>query len=254
MNLRPPSDREIVELFHLEFVRVLGASTLKAHYAIKGGCNLRFYFGSVRYSEDIDFDVRVAAKGTLEKQVDQILDSPVLERLLRVQSISVADWSKPKQTETTQRWKATLQSRARAVELNTKIEFSRRSSEHAAVLDPVDKSLLDQYGLPRLNARHYPIAVALRQKIAALVNRTEVQARDIFDLDLLLGRASSEGFRDLKKQVEAAIQRTMEVTYDQFVAQVVAYLMPEHAPLYESKETWESMQLRVVDFLEAIGQ
>ena len=52
------SDRETVELFHLQFVRALGAGPDKAKYAIKGGCNLRFYFGSIRYSEDLDLDVR----------------------------------------------------------------------------------------------------------------------------------------------------------------------------------------------------
>ena len=31
---------------------------------VKGGCNLRFFFDSVRYSEDIDFDVAVIARET----------------------------------------------------------------------------------------------------------------------------------------------------------------------------------------------
>ena len=31
----------------------------KSLIALKGGCNLRFYFASIRYSEDIDFDVVV---------------------------------------------------------------------------------------------------------------------------------------------------------------------------------------------------
>ena len=43
----------------------------------------------------------------------------------------------------------------------------------------------------------------------------------------------------------------MELTYDQYASQVVAYLMPEHAALYESKTDWEAMQLRIVEFLEA---
>ena len=48
--------RQVVEMFHLVFLRALVAKgDDKALFALKGGCNLRFYFGSLRYSEDIDF-------------------------------------------------------------------------------------------------------------------------------------------------------------------------------------------------------
>jgi hypothetical protein len=44
--------RQAVETFHLVFLRALVAKgEHKALIALKGGCNLRFYFGSVRYSE-----------------------------------------------------------------------------------------------------------------------------------------------------------------------------------------------------------
>jgi len=49
--------RECVELFHLTFLRALATrGEGKQRIALKGGCNLRFYFGSVRYSEDMDLD------------------------------------------------------------------------------------------------------------------------------------------------------------------------------------------------------
>lgn len=48
----------------------------KGLIALKGGCNLRFFFGSVRYSEDMDLDVVVIAKETLKNQVDRLLKSP----------------------------------------------------------------------------------------------------------------------------------------------------------------------------------
>src|SRR5579862_5991645 len=96
------NQREMVEVFHLEFVRMLAASTQKGHYAIKGGCNLRFFFRSVRYSEDLDLDVTIAAKETLERQVDGIFDSPAFARLLKARGVGVAERSKPKQTATVQ--------------------------------------------------------------------------------------------------------------------------------------------------------
>ena len=45
--------RQVVELFHLVFVRALFSNLPdKTLIAIKGGINLRFYFQSVRFSED----------------------------------------------------------------------------------------------------------------------------------------------------------------------------------------------------------
>lgn len=58
------SDKQTVELFHLLFLQQLGTRLEKKLYALKGGCNLRFFFRSVRYSEDLDLDVQIVAKET----------------------------------------------------------------------------------------------------------------------------------------------------------------------------------------------
>lgn len=48
----PLTARQAVEFFHLVFLRALvSRGEDKALFALKGGCNLRFFFGSVRYSE-----------------------------------------------------------------------------------------------------------------------------------------------------------------------------------------------------------
>ena len=54
------SPKASVELFHLVFIDLLGRKVDKKHYALKGGCNLRFFFKSFRYSEDMDVDVSAA--------------------------------------------------------------------------------------------------------------------------------------------------------------------------------------------------
>ena len=41
-----------VELFHLLFLRQFNQQISGKLYAIKGGCNLRFFFDSIRYSEN----------------------------------------------------------------------------------------------------------------------------------------------------------------------------------------------------------
>lgn len=50
-----------IECFHLGFLAVLRTRLDEGRYILKGGANLRYFFASVRYSEDIDLDVsRVA--------------------------------------------------------------------------------------------------------------------------------------------------------------------------------------------------
>ncbi len=49
---------QYVELFHLLFLDQLGRKLDKSFYALKGGCNLRFFMKSIRYSEDVDIDIR----------------------------------------------------------------------------------------------------------------------------------------------------------------------------------------------------
>src|SRR5712692_7742595 len=104
-----PADIRAVERFHLLFLAQLGARLDKKLYALKGGCNLRFFWKSIRYSADIDFDVHTIAKQTLQNNVRKILEGPALTQLLRATGIQVTRISEPKQTPTTQRWKVHLE-------------------------------------------------------------------------------------------------------------------------------------------------
>ncbi|PJC48653.1 MAG: hypothetical protein CO035_02330, partial [Candidatus Omnitrophica bacterium CG_4_9_14_0_2_um_filter_42_8] len=49
---------QLRELFHLEFLRWFGRKVKSESYALKGGANLRFFFNSIRYSEDMDLDIK----------------------------------------------------------------------------------------------------------------------------------------------------------------------------------------------------
>jgi predicted nucleotidyltransferase component of viral defense system len=83
------ADIQSIERFHLLFLDQLGRRLDKKMYALKGGCNLRFFWKSIRYSEDIDFDVHTVAKHTLQKNVDQILKSTGFEQILRSQKLQL---------------------------------------------------------------------------------------------------------------------------------------------------------------------
>ena len=247
------SDRQIVELFHLNVLRGLTAGPDKAQLALKGGCNLRFFFGSVRYSEDMDVDVSERLEvHSLKERMDRLLSSSALALALRAKGIDVAAVSAPKQTETTQRWKAELRTKGKPVPLHTKIEFSRRPTTEESVFEALDSSILQAYQLLPLLVRHYPLSTAVRQKVQALVGRRVVQARDVFDLAMLLGRAG--GGRDAlsteRSILPKAIERAMDVSFAEYQGQVVAFLEPHHLAEYSSREAWDALQTSVVENLE----
>ena len=209
------SDRQIVELFHLQFVRLLCSGPDKDRFAIKGGCNLRFFFESVRYSEDIDLDVARLPVHALKEKVTRILGGPALALPLRSRGIAIVETSAPKQTETTQRWKVALSAEGRSLPLHTKIEFSRRGTKEDSKVESVAASVLAEYGLMPVLAPHYPLAAAIRQKIGALIHRSTVQARDVFDLSVLVAKAGGnvEVLRSARAQIPKALERCMEVSY-----------------------------------------
>lgn len=248
------SDRQVVELFHLHFVRLLCSGPDKDRFAIKGGCNLRFFFESVRYSEDIDLDVERVPVHTLKEKVGRILEGPALQLPLKSRGISVREVSSPKQTETTQRWKVGLTAEGRSLPLHTKIEFSRRKTAEESKVEPVAASVLADYQLMPLLAPHYPLDAALRQKVGALVGRSSVQARDLFDLVVLLSRAAGkvDALRPIRSQMPKAIGRAMEVSYADFKSQVASFLKTEHQDEYGTAEAWDAMQAQVIEQFEKV--
>ena len=80
--------KKLVELFHLVFVRALFANVKdKSLLAVKGGINPRFFFQSVRFSEDLDLDVKTMSKAALENRVDRLLSSPTVISPLKARGI-----------------------------------------------------------------------------------------------------------------------------------------------------------------------
>lgn len=248
--------RQATEAFHLVFLRALATKgESKGLVALKGGCNLRFYFGSVRYSEDIDLDVVTISKDTLRKKIDRLLVSPLLVSPLASLGIVIRESSAPKQTDTTQRWKLGLEVGSVSLPVRTKIEFSRRDGIDGALYEATPAEVTRPYGLGQVLATHYGLRAAILQKIHALAGRTEPQARDVFDLAHLFARPSATGLvltPAQKRWVPEAIDHAMEISFDACVSKVLAYLDPAHAPLFEDPLAWTTMQERVIASLEAL--
>ncbi|HWP08017.1 MAG TPA: nucleotidyl transferase AbiEii/AbiGii toxin family protein [Polyangiaceae bacterium] len=252
----PLSVRQSTELFHLVFLRALVAKGEdKGLVALKGGCNLRFFFGSVRYSEAIDLDVVVIARETLKNKVDRLLRSPAVTAPLKANGLTIVETSAPKQTETTQRWKVGLRREGDGLSVRTKVEFSRRDAIEGTKFEAADREVLRPYGLTPVLAAHYTTGAAIRQKIHALAARAETQARDVFDLSLLLARSDAAGLAldaAARKWLSEAIDHAMGLSFDEYASTVVAFLDPSHAQIYAERSAWDAMQEDVVSRLEAL--
>jgi Nucleotidyl transferase AbiEii toxin, Type IV TA system len=134
-----------------------------------------------------------------------------------------------------------------------KLEADRcnRESGGERRLDQVPAEIVEPYALRRPTVQHYTVTAATEQKILALVGRTQTQARDVFDLELLLRRNSiPKGSLD-SDLLDAAIDRALELTYDAFRDQVLAFLDPGAVELYDSAPAWEQLQTFVAGRLEA---
>src|SRR5207247_4118429 len=187
-----------------------------------------------RYSKDIDLDVRTNAKGILQKNIRQILDAQGFKRILQTAKLEVTSIPEPKQSSTTQRWKIHLRSQASAADLPTRIEFSRRNNFDPGIeFGPADGEIVAAYKLRPVIASHYGIESAFNQKIDALINRKETQARYVFDLEFLSQRgAKGSAVKIFFFKQKTAYEITLSVSYDQFLSQVVSYLLPEYHEYY----------------------
>lgn len=247
--------RQQIELFHLLFLSQLGRKMDKKLYALKGGCNMRFYFNSIRYSEDMDIDVHIMHKDTLYKNVSKILNAVPFKSILKSYGLEIQSTSAPKQTETTQRWKISLKSTDSTLPLNTKIEFSRRKSNDATHFEAISPQILKQYSLPPIMTTHYSLQSMYQQKILALALRSETQSRDIFDLYLLLNNGANPDKIDTEtiKHLPAAKNNAEKINFTDFKGQVLAYLPIEYQQQYDDESVWKGIVNNVLQSLDDIN-
>lgn len=250
--MKPYDPKQYIELFHLLFLSQLGRKLDKKLYAVKGGCNMRFYFNSIRYSEDIDIDIQTVHKDTLHKNVNQILSSNPFKTILQTYGIEILTISAPKQTQTTQRWKILLKTSINLLPLHTKIEFSRRKFGADIRFEAVNPYILKQYSLAPIMANHYSIQSMYEQKILALALRNETQSRDLFDLYLLIGSGIDLKLleKDTLRHLQVAKTNAMNINFTDFKGQVIAYLPEDYQKQYDDRSVWDSIVDRVIQSLD----
>jgi predicted nucleotidyltransferase component of viral defense system len=243
----------LVEQFHLLFLAQLGRRVDKRLFVLKGGCNLRFFHRSMRYSDDMDLDLGDVDIQVLRDKVREVFASRPFVQILEARAIRVAHVTEHKQTDTTQRWKLGLRVQGSGAALPTKIEFSRPGVDEGVAFGSVDADIVRTYQVPPLMVSHYDAGTSLRQKLGALAGRRETQARDVFDLHhLIASGAASAAVEELDPQVvERASANAMTVDFAMFKSQVLAYLVPDDQAHYDSPAVWDTMVLEVIDALRA---
>ena len=244
------SDAQVIELFHVAFLTVLPTRLDPSRYVLKGGANLRYFFESYRYSEDIDLDISGVEQWQLEEKVDWVLESGAMQAVLRASDLEVGDFTKPKQSDTTRRWKVPIIARGRRDPIRTKIEFSNRNGETRYELGTVPSRIVRPYALRAPSVQHYTDNAPHEQKVLALAARPETQARDVFDLDLLFHQKSlPAGSVDLES-LEKASEAALKLPFAAFRDQVLPFLEPEVVGLYDSEAAWDDMKSFVAEELE----
>lgn len=254
MSTRPVTEPQIIEFFHLAFLQVLQARLHQSRYVVKGGANLRYFFGSHRYSEDIDLDAVDIEPWKLEAKIDEVLASSAIGLLLRGGGLGLEQVTKPKQTGTTQRWKPIVTAAGRSAPIRTKIEFSHRRADPRRILEAVPEHVVAPYALRPPTMLHYTAETAIEQKVGALAHRSETQARDLFDLELLFRQhpdAVTAGAIP-PDTLERAEERAFELPFQAFHDQVVRFLEVEIVELYDDPAIWERTQTYVAERLSEL--
>ena len=247
----------LIEEFHLSFLHVFTTALKPNLYVLKGGANLRYFFGSLRYSQDIDLDYLGNQLWRLEEVVGEVLTGAALRLSLRTSGIALVDLTKSKQTETTGCWKMGLVSSCAPenAPARTKIEFSARGGDSKYDFLAVPDSVIGRYGMRSFSVQRYRLSAMIEQKVAALANRSETKARDVFDLDLLFRLRLKSGNEEPIESVyaEQASLRSLSLSDESFDNEVVPFLEPEIAKLYEARDTWETMRVFVCESLGALA-
>jgi len=257
MNKEKYNPLQLREIFHLEFLRWLGRGVKPSYYVLKGGVNLRFFYNSFRYSEDIDLDARFLRVDVLQDKVMRILKSASFQNNLKpfgIDKIIPPDMAKAKQTQTTQRFKIHLITPSKE-DFFTKIDFSRRKFENNIKIETVSNTILREYKLAPLLVPHYDIISMVSQKLDALAARKIIQARDAFDIYILSAQFNPSNKEKIKlnpENMDKAYKNIFEISFEQFRDTVVSYLLKEDQKIYDSPRSWDEIKLKVANFIEEL--
>ena len=235
---------QIREFFHLVFLRAFSKHFAGRMYALKGGICLRFFYNSVRFSEDMDFDISQRIPiDTLSRNINNLLKSPGITSSLISSGVTKIHSKEVKKTNTTQRWKVKL-IMSDNTELSTKVEFSKRQKEFPWISGVPNRELLQVYQLAPFISQYYSAEELTKQKLYALASSSRTAVRDLFDLHHLF---FSCNVKEIKKEIENHIltnasDRISSFKISDFQAEIIPFLPLDLAKYYSDNKNIEQMK------------
>lgn len=252
------------EAVHLLILQKLVHSAGPESFIVKGGVNLRLFFGSARYSEDMDLDGESSSRQVLRSVLSEVfVDRDLRARIRRLGLRGLDPGEGPnKDTETTFRYKfGVLASGGIRYPTKVEISFRERAAGDEFVVEAIRPDVAELYPgeVERdLEIPHYSRSAATRQKLVALVERGMVQARDVFDLHVLhMSEPENGSLPYLRESVSADVlkdarDRVFEVSYEEYRGQVLEFLDKEARAEFGDREAWDRIRLGVAGFIEEI--
>ena len=247
MNL---SKAQTTEFFHIAFLAVLGTRLDPARYVLKGGANLRYFFASERYSEDIDLDLIRPVPWGLGDQVEATLNSPALRSLLAVGDLTLAERplpSKPKRP-TAGRSESRCPAPRRWCAAKSSSATARGRAPTLSLPCPMRSSS------PTRCARRRSSTTTPRRRRRRRWRRSPVASRPRRATSSISSCSCGAGRWPRARSTppaRAAVERALEQDYAAFRDQVLPFLEPGAAELVASPAAWEQTQTFVADRLEA---
>lgn len=258
-RLTPASTREVI---HLLILQELADVRRGGGVIVKGGVNLRLFFDSPRYSEDMDLDGNADGSAEIRNCIQRLFDDRAFTRRLQEVGIRGLDPGQGpnKDTETTFRYKFGVIGGG-GVRYPTKIEVSFREHHGAdeVLAEPPPQTIVDAYGIQSFEVRRYALDAAVRQKIEALAGRREAQARDVFDLCVLVPGTPDSVLVDFLAdnlpvdRLDVAHDRALGISFDEYRGQVIEFLEDAERVRQGTEGAWDDMRLRAAALIEAIS-
>ncbi len=114
---------------------------------MKGGGNLRFFYGSERFSEGIDLDTFDIEPWAFQDRVDQTLASDLLKRTLGVLGSRIDYVNPQERSETKSKWVLGVRHPSESEPVYTQIEISHREYPYRefAKVESVPQAAVDRY-------------------------------------------------------------------------------------------------------------
>jgi len=175
---------EIRDTFQQRLLTFLFRGSESSSLVLKGGGAMRIRTDSARYTQDLDFDHDPRRSlSSLQKTIRSAIG-----RALKGSGLSEASVTAPKQTDTVARWKISARTEL-GVMLQLTVEVSRRTRPDAQHIVSIPTQVSD-LTLPRVYVTVYDDQALAGQKLSAMLDERRTAARDVYDLELLLGRGA----------------------------------------------------------------